>query len=997
MPSRCALALSVLALAAQVLVAGPSASSATVPLWVTHATSGSVAGVAPAPLAGSGATTPAARLARRHDVAAVAARERNAPALPHAQGHPRLDPRTRLLRPARNGTVTVTVTGSAADTATQVRRLGGRVLTSIAGQLSAVVPKAALTQLSDASGVSQVSAPTKAFVEGAPSPGPSQGVAASGADVWQNAGKTGANVKVGIVDGGFSNLAAETLAGHLPANITLVNEDCVDDDNNPSVDVDEHGTAVAEVIHQMAPGAQLFLYCVGDDVGFASAETDLHSAGVTIVNSSLGFASDSRGDGTGSATSTAATVERARKAGILWVESAGNNGEDHWSGTLADTDHDGIVDIGGPFDETTGQFENDVVFVAPGTTAVPAQADASLQWEQWPTTSAAITFALYGYQCTDDFSGDGIGGCDAQPIDPDADDDPTPQMLSQSPGTPPTLDIPLSNTSAFDQFWQVDIYLGGTSYPGVRYDLSYWGDVDGPSVLACPATTASGDCIVPTQASAGSITDPASSPYALAVGAVDVGADGSTPGKSEPFSSQGPTIDGRIKPDLGGWDGVSSYLDDFSTGFYGTSAAAPHVTGAAALASGANPSMDAAQLQTFLEQHADSGSSINPATNRVGHGVLTLGAAQTPVLPVGSGYTPTVPFRALDTRNSGGPLRAGQAVTLTLPAAAGTATAVAINLTGTGAANGTYLSVYPGGSAFPGTSNLNLSKTDPTAAVFAVVPLGPGRTIQVLNGGTSANAIVDVLGYFTATSTGLYAPLTARRIADTRSGIGGHTGRVGGGQVVREQATALPPGTTSIVVDATVADEHSSGWIGLGAPGAASARSTSTLNYAGYDRANLAVVQVDSTGHFDVVGGPGIASADVILDLVGAFSTSGTSTFVPLPAPVRIVDTRSGNGGVHSPLGVETVYGAGINGVPFAATALLAGLVAVAHSGRSLFTVYPATQGNPGTSNLNFTAGRVVPNAVVMNLGGRSGVIANRTGAADAVMDLFGYFEPVAG
>ena len=44
----------------------------------------------------------------------------------------------------------------------------------------------------------------------------------------------------------------------------------------------------------------------------------------------------------------------------------------------------------------------------------------------------------------------------------------------------------------------------------------------------------------------GSVSDPASSPAALAVGAYDV----DNPGPIEPFSSDGPTIDGRLKPDI---------------------------------------------------------------------------------------------------------------------------------------------------------------------------------------------------------------------------------------------------------------------------------------------------------------------------------------------------------------------------------------------------------------------------------------------------------------
>jgi subtilisin family serine protease len=56
------------------------------------------------------------------------------------------------------------------------------------------------------------------------------------------------------------------------------------------------------------------------------------------------------------------------------------------------------------------------------------------------------------------------------------------------------------------------------------------------------------------------------------------------------FSSQGPTLDGRLKPDVSGIDGVSiSGAGRFPSPFFGTSAAAPHVAGVAALVLQAAP------------------------------------------------------------------------------------------------------------------------------------------------------------------------------------------------------------------------------------------------------------------------------------------------------------------------------------------------------------------------------------------------------------------------
>src|SRR5205823_14009419 len=80
---------------------------------------------------------------------------------------------------------------------------------------------------------------------------------------------------------------------------------------------------------------------------------------------------------------------------------------------------------------------------------------------------------------------------------------------------------------------------------------------------------------VQRQSAAGSISEPASSPWVMSMGAHQVGTS-----TVEPFSSQGPTIDGRTEPDISGPDRVSN---DVFGNFAGTSASAPHGTGAAAI------------------------------------------------------------------------------------------------------------------------------------------------------------------------------------------------------------------------------------------------------------------------------------------------------------------------------------------------------------------------------------------------------------------------------
>jgi Subtilase family/Fibronectin type III domain/Putative binding domain, N-terminal len=98
-----------------------------------------------------------------------------------------------------------------------------------------------------------------------------------------------------------------------------------------------------------------------------------------------------------------------------------------------------------------------------------------------------------------------------------------------------------------------------------------------------------------------SVTNPAesSNPGVLAVGA----ADWTTPNVIESFSSQGPTPDGRIKPDIVGADRADT-ISYGARGFPGTSQAAPHVAGLAALVKSAFPSYTPKDVANYLKANA---------------------------------------------------------------------------------------------------------------------------------------------------------------------------------------------------------------------------------------------------------------------------------------------------------------------------------------------------------------------------------------------------------
>jgi len=87
------------------------------------------------------------------------------------------------------------------------------------------------------------------------------------------------------------------------------------------------------------------------------------------------------------------------------------------------------------------------------------------------------------------------------------------------------------------------------------------------------------------------------------------------------YSSQGPTVDGRNKPEISAPTSVQTSLSSFA----GTSAAAPHAAGAAGLLWAQNPGLSLTDLRSALENKAHD---INPAGYdwRTGFGRISLDA-----------------------------------------------------------------------------------------------------------------------------------------------------------------------------------------------------------------------------------------------------------------------------------------------------------------------------------------------------------------------------------
>ena len=115
------------------------------------------------------------------------------------------------------------------------------------------------------------------------------------------------------------------------------------------------------------------------------------------------------------------------------------------------------------------------------------------------------------------------------------------------------------------------------------------------------------------------------------------------------------------------------------------------------------------------------------------------------------------PCRVVDTRNpastNGGPaLGAGVQRDFAIKGNCGvpnTAKAVSLNVTIANPTAGSFLTLWPTGTARPFVSTINFTQNDPSLANGAIVAIAASSPdLSVFNAGGTVNVILDVTGYF---------------------------------------------------------------------------------------------------------------------------------------------------------------------------------------------------------------------------------------------------------
>ena len=386
-------------------------------------------------------------------------------------------------------------------------------------------------------------------------------------------------------------------------------------------------------------------------------------------------------------------------------------------------------------------------------------------------------------------------------------------------------------------------------------------------------------------------------------------------------------------------------------------------------------------------------------------------------------YTSITPARILDPRPSspvtadgiGRPLNPSEEFDMQVTGMGGVpvsgVSAVVLNITVVSPAAGGFLSAYPAGRPRPGASNLNFTggQTVPNLVKVKVGDLG---RVTLFNGsGGQTHTIVDVAGWYSDGTSpvagGTYTPLDPVRIVDSRpgrppagDGIDAPLAPVSTANVTVTGKGGIPAtGVSAVVLNVTVTGSSAGGFL-TAFPAGTTRPNASNLNFGtGQTIANLVIVKVGTGGAVTLFNGSA-GTAHVLVDVAGYFtdSTSGlvAGNFQSL-TPSRVLDTRVAPLVKIAPGQTITVQISGRGRVPVSgAVAVAMNVTAVAPANGGFLTIYPADAASrPVVSNLNFAAGKIVPNAAIVKLSptGQVKLYNGSAGSTHVLFDVAGWYN----
>ena len=462
-----------------------------------------------------------------------------------------------------------------------------------------------------------------------PVPATTQGLTVSEGDTTHGAstarsfyGFDGTGVKVCVISDGVDALVSQQSSGELPANVDVLQGQ----DGSG-----QEGSALLEIIHDVAPGATLgFATGTFSEASFAQNILDLAAANCTVIMDDVTYADESPfQDGP-----VAQAVNTVTAAGVLYFAPAGNEGgirhqtSSTWEGDFTASAAADPGPLAGANLADFGDGGNSIL-----VTQSSGQAPLLIWAESYDLNSGAAStdYDIYDmngslttiFDASTDVQ-DGVGGDDF-PI----------EFIGGGAfsGERLLIDKFASGTTSSVPMMHLVLLHGQTTWSGaggLDPALATTGGVRGHGAAALAFSVAA------TPADLAFANATAVGPYPDLF---------SVANETEGFSSDGPrriiltpsgveitpgnrTATGgvvRQKPDVTAADGVSTTVEGFAS-FYGTSAAAAHAAAIAALLKSAVPGATAAQIRTALTSSAldIEAVGIDPAS---GAGIIMAQAA----------------------------------------------------------------------------------------------------------------------------------------------------------------------------------------------------------------------------------------------------------------------------------------------------------------------------------------------------------------------------------
>ena len=374
-----------------------------------------------------------------------------------------------------------------------------------------------------------------------------------GCDALRAHGITGTGIRIGVISDGVDGATAAQTSGDLGWVYTIR------DDLGGG-----EGTAMLEIIHDIAPGATLYFHDSGKDSSeFIGAIDALVAAGCTVIVDDISKMYQPYFE-KGEIAAHLENLTATRR--LIYVTSAGNFGVAHWQGPVR-INNEGLQDFSGTGYDHPYLYAN----VPNGATLA-----VYLQWDE-PFGSAA-----------DDFDIILVDSATQEPLW----NEPLRTSVRPNRSSDPCEVFVWTNQDGNDLDYDVEIQVRHNGSAGnarnleMYTHLDYWDAMRPDNLIASDG-----------------IFGHAAVPDVITVAAVNANA----PDTIEPFSSHGPstilfpTYSIIQKPDISAPDFVNvTGYGRFGSPFPGTSAAAPHIAALCALVWSARPDLSPADIRSAL-------------------------------------------------------------------------------------------------------------------------------------------------------------------------------------------------------------------------------------------------------------------------------------------------------------------------------------------------------------------------------------------------------------